>query len=1029
MKQLYNLLLLLLMLTPLFSQAQNGNYWAGTSAGNGNNNSVYNTTFVGIEAGNVNNANRNSFFGSIAGWKNTSGVENDFFGYESGMLNTTGSFNSFFGTYSGQQNVYGSYNSFFGHSSGHYSTSSKNSFFGYFSGYSTIGGENVFIGYASGRFTTSGNYNTFLGSTSGNKNTIGDNNTYIGYNSGANVYGYKNTFLGSQSGQNNNGSNNVFIGYQAGYNETGSNKLYIDNVNTPAPLIYGDFLSNALTINGTLKSTGNLETAGNFIVKEGGYLDDDATLGGNSDDWIKFSNSGTDQFLQVNSNNDDWGFRIRDKDGNGYLAITEVNNKAYFSENSASGNYFLSGNGRDATFGGKVITPRTGVSGVYNSNGVEVQGIWSIGSGYSIDEVNNDFGNLYGLGYAAPNSGQGVSGWKHQILFLNDGVMNASISSFNGNAYFKGDVGIGTTTPSQKLDVNGSAFVDTSVILGNKEKSNTTGTTGEIYFDQNYYQDFPELNGNGGGLAVYNEDGWGAIMATNNSQWMTPTFDGGIFNSRVDFNGGAKINGDLRGGLSGGAIRIQTDFGYTEIGSKSSPWSGFYTDRSRFYFNKGITVNEGLIGSLDEDLQLQTEGTTRMTISNTDGDVSINNNLLVGGTIQFDASALTEDNSQDDLMVIRQDGSMATRSVESIESPWMFAEFFNGLDTISMICPDSSMLRNIVIDVIDLNGNIRIGDNAYIDDDLEYGGLNDDWIRFDDGIEFMSSADKKGIVLYDQNTFLDYTNFYHEAGSTYMSNNSDADNYFLKSTGRNVEFGGNVLIPSLSGTDNFSVSSNNTLYLSMDADNDSESASESNAISFGTNGQGTDPNYNEIMRIEETGNIFMNNLPLSTTLENMMVVDGNNQIHYRDVNTLKLSPWDESGTNISFTGGKVGIGTTTIPSAYMLAVDGRVLVEELKVELSEAWPDYVFEDNYNLMPLAVLKKFVKEEKHLPNVPTQASVEEEGGINVGEMNRKLLEKVEELTLYLIKENERVSAIEVELKKLKTENEELRAQNRN
>jgi hypothetical protein len=83
------------------------------------------------------------------------------------------------------------------------------------------------------------------------------------------------------------------------------------------------------------------------------------------------------------------------------------------------------------------------------------------------------------------------------------------------------------------------------------------------------------------------------------------------------------INGSLRGNQSG-ALRISTGSGYCDVGPKDASWSHFQTDRPRFLFNRGITVDQGLIGSLNEDLQLQTAGTTRMTIDDNTGNIGVN---------------------------------------------------------------------------------------------------------------------------------------------------------------------------------------------------------------------------------------------------------------------------------------------------------------------------------------------------------------------------------------------------------------------
>jgi hypothetical protein len=73
------------------------------------------------------------------------------------------------------------------------------------------------------------------------------------------------------------------------------------------------------------------------------------------------------------------------------------------------------------------------------------------------------------------------------------------------------------------------------------------------------------------------------------------------------------------------------------------------------------------------------------------------------------------------------------------------------------------------------------------------------------------------------------------------------------------------------------------------------------------------------------------------------------------------------------------------------------------------WPDYVFEKNYKLKTIPELEVFLKENKHLPNVPSAAEVTKEG-IDVATMNAKLLEKIEELSLYIIEQNKRIEALE-------------------
>lgn len=99
-------------------------------------------------------------------------------------------------------------------------------------------------------------------------------------------------------------------------------------------------------------------------------------------------------------------------------------------------------------------------------------------------------------------------------------------------------------------------------------------------------------------------------------------------------------------------------------------------------------------------------------------------------------------------------------------------------------------------------------------------------------------------------------------------------------------------------------------------------------------------------------------------------------------------------------GGGVQIGSTAVPSGYALAVTGKVICEELRIKLaSSPWPDYVFSPQYRPMPLAQLERFISRNCRLPGIPSAATVEQEG-VAVGDLQKQLLEKIEELTLYVI-----------------------------
>ncbi len=110
----------------------------------------------------------------------------------------------------------------------------------------------------------------------------------------------------------------------------------------------------------------------------------------------------------------------------------------------------------------------------------------------------------------------------------------------------------------------------------------------------------------------------------------------------------------------------------------------------------------------------------------------------------------------------------------------------------------------------------------------------------------------------------------------------------------------------------------------------------------------------------------------------------------------------------------VGLGTSTPDPNFKLSVNGSIRSKEVKVEAN--WSDFVFYEDYELRTLEEVEKHINERGHLPEIPNEAEVTE-NGINLGEMDSKLLQKIEELTLYLIDMNK-------QMQQLKSENQELK-----
>ena len=259
------------------------------------------SVFIGENAG-LNDdlsANQNVFIGAEAGRNNTIGTGNTFVGQNAGTNTTTGTANVFIGRNAGNFNSTGTWNNALGDSAlQNNSTGSNNVALGRAAlANNATGVSNIAIGRLALASRSSGNFNTAIGDRAFWVNNSGNNNVSLGADTGANnTTGSNNTFIGHNSGSNNNGSSNVFLGNQSGSNETGSDKLYIDNSNTANPLIYGDFATNVLRVNGTL----NVNNAYNLPTTVGTANQVLQTDGAGNTSWVNPS-TGAETDPQVSS--------------------------------------------------------------------------------------------------------------------------------------------------------------------------------------------------------------------------------------------------------------------------------------------------------------------------------------------------------------------------------------------------------------------------------------------------------------------------------------------------------------------------------------------------------------------------------------------------------------------------------------------------------------------------------------------------------------------------------------------------------
>ena len=115
--------------------------------------------------------------------------------------------------------------------------------------------------------------------------------------------------------------------------------------------------------------------------------------------------------------------------------------------------------------------------------------------------------------------------------------------------------------------------------------------------------------------------------------------------------------------------------------------------------------------------------------------------------------------------------------------------------------------------------------------------------------------------------------------------------------------------------------------------------------------------------------------------------------------------------SIKRNGGEIAMGEY-FAQGYRLSVEGKIACEDVLIDSVQNWPDYVFEENYTLMPIHKLDSYIKNNGHLPNIPAASEVET-SGFTVCDIQRKTMEKIEELTLYIIEQQKQIDELKNQL----------------
>lgn len=309
--------------------------------------------------------------------------------------------------------------------------------------------------------------------------------------------------------------------------------------------------------------------------------------------------------------------------------------------------------------------------------------------------------------------------------------------------------------------------------------------------------------------------------------------------------------------------------------------------------------------------------------------------------------------------------------------------------------------------ILDVVGSIRSRDTISADDDLEAGnniraggrvdatgvieggGLSSTGTLYVNGTSLLggsltASSDATVYGTITTNTGINI----NDAAGTLNFQTAGNDKGFVQLSGDNLRVGtyssnttGKFVIRT-GGGDQVQVNNSGNVGIGLGAAAPSAKLHVAGKIFANTNGEairidGTTPSIG----FYHNGGVTSTSYSFITQNATELYIGVNGRLHLDATTSVSIGAVDTDG------------------DSYKLAVNGRIVCEELKVKLSQNWPDYVFHEDYKLMPLSEVQKFINTNKHLPNIPSAATVEKEG-IFVGDMQKKLMEKVEELTLYIL-----------------------------
>lgn len=847
-----------------------------------------------------------------------------------------------------------------------------NTYLGYRAGYRSHGFNSIAIGAYALHDSNLGLNNIAIGYQSLLNSQTGSDNVALGANAlYSNITGSQNVGIGTQAGQRSKGDGNIFIGYKAGVNEVGDNKLYIDNNLQDVPLIYGDFEKGYVGIN-----TQNPESALSIDSKS--------------------TNISGLEFRKLNSNSpaeksnlkvlslDSKGRVILVRDSVGTGSGTSVPTPSYWAlkgssiENSNAGDVILS-NIRFKNL--RTISPSIKSNGkvlTVDDNGLLVLARDSVGSSAT------SYWGLNGSNLTNTNAGKVILNGSIQLSNIK--ASNTAFRPYgkvlsvddNGNLILVRDsVATGGTIPVSPSPWNssgvniansntGAVFINNTLILSKLSSNNTVTVSAQKFLTVD----------NAGNVILAN-------VQTGNITTPIPSSDWNLdaSNNLTNKNtGGVYINNGL---WAKNGFRLQS--GTLELNSAVENKSGLQfaqlkaSNPATKGYGKVLSVDDNGNVILVKDSVGVSTGTpvivpSPWTVSGNDivnsnlGKAYINNGLSVKSGINIESGNVVTN------------GSVTNRSGLV-------------LNQLKLSFPASRPSGKVLS--VDDNGNvILVRDSVGVAGTVVNGPSP--WTVSGDNI----SNANTGSVAINALTLPKLSSNNTPTVTTQKVLSVDANgNVILVNTPTTT--GGTTPTTELWKANTAGViSNNNTQGVVITAN-----AEGSSGLQFAKlkSSSAAGNRYGKVLSVDDNGNVILVNDGVTTgggsnTGAGWTITDG--RLHNSN-------------------NGKVVIGTgiNSFPGDFQLYVKGGIMTERVRVAVanSDRWADYVFEKGYNLLSLRNVERHINYYGHLPNMPSAEQMVK-SGMDVMETSAKLLEKIEELTLYMIKADKQIKALEAKVKKL-------------